>query len=370
MRLPRVSVVAWILLGAALPACGSGAPSDPQAAARPARTAQVAAPFAAGDGAANIALDDRRKRVVIRWVARRSGRIEALHVRVKVSGRGYAAGSTGVLEATTHPVRRDGRPRMSAVLATTRLIPRSRQWGGSLALPLHSRVRAGQELATVVRNAATNPRRDYFSTNFLYAGRGLDGANARNERSPSATDAHYGLDPRELVGYSGDGGRTWQLPGGPYGVRGGRAFIPTYVQQYADGTFEGQGYYWAAPLSGRVTMVFPEVARDWSITHIGAFANGGSAEVVVAVDGARRAGHRLEGAGFLVARIPEIRVKKGSTVTVTTTAGSGGLSLEQQHADEVWARFLRLGRHHRWYLRGAPTTAVPVYPLPPPPSPA
>jgi hypothetical protein len=368
--LPRLSVAAAALIGAALSACGTDVAPDQPAVARPAGATPAAPPFAAGDGAANIALDDRRKRVVLRWVARRTGRIEALHVRVKVSGRGYAAGSTGVLLATTYPVRRDGRPRTSAVLAKTRLTPGRRQWGGSLALPLQIWVRAGQEFATVVRNAAANARRDYFSANFLYAGRGLVGANARNERSASASDAHYGLDPRELVGYSGDGGKTWHLPGGPYGVRGGRSFIPTYVQQYADGTFEGQGYYWAAPVSGRVTMVFPDVVRDWTITRIGAFANGGSAEVVVAVNGARRAGHRLEGSGFLAVRVPEIRVEKGSTVTVTTTAGSGGLELEQQHADEVWARFLRLGPHHRWYLRGAPTTAVPVYPLPAPPRPA
>jgi hypothetical protein len=337
---------------------------------------QVASPralaplFAAGDEAANIALRDRDQRVVIRWVARRTGRIEVLHIRVKVRGRGYGGGSTGILHATTHPVRADGRPRTSVVLARVRLSPGRRQWGGSVALPLHLDVRAGQELATVIRNAAANPGRDYFSPNFLHAEDGLVGANGRNERRRTARDAYYGLDPRELVGYSTDGGASWQLPGAPYGARGGRAFIPTYVQQYADGRFVGQFYYWSRPASGPVTMVYPDVAAEWLITHVGAFTRGGRAEVVLMVDGERRASARLAGRGFVTARIPPLSVPEGSTVTLTTIAGKRGLAFSRQYADAVWARLVGLGEHFRWYLHGEPRTAVPLYPLPAPAEPS
>ena len=363
----RIGRLATIVAAAAVLLSAWQRDGSPDAETRRAGATALVPPFAAGDGAANIALDDGRKRVVIRWVARRTGRIDALHVRVKVDGRGYAAGTTGVLRATTHPVRPDGRPRTGAVLTQARLEPRRSQWGGSLALRLGIHVRAGQELATVLRNEAASPRRDYFSANFLYAGDGLAGANSRNERSAAAPDQLYGLDPRELVGYSTDAGRTWRLPGGPYGPRDGRAFIPTYVQQYADGVFTGQPYYWASRASGRVAMVYPEARRAWTITHLGAFARGGAADVVLVGDGERRAARRLSGTGFVTARIPAVRVAAGATVRVTARAGDGGLELERQHADAVWARFAGLGPDHRWYLADEPESVVPLYPLPPPP---
>ena len=361
----RLAAVVGALVGVAVLSAWrlDAAPGAQRPAAAPGHVAPL---FAAGDEAANIALRSHGERVVMRWVARRTGRVEALHVRVKVRGRGYGGGSTGILLATTHPVGADGRPRTSVVLAKARLSPGRRQWGGSVALPLHLSVRAGQELATVIRNDAANPRRDYFSTNFLHAQDGLLGANARNERRASARDAFYGLDPRELVGYSADAGKTWRLPGAPYGANGGRAFIPTYVQQYADGHFDGQFYYWSTPVSGRVTMVYPKVARDWTITHLGAFARGGAAEVVLSVDGDRRASSRVAGSGFVVEPIPPVQVSRGSTVAVSTIAGRGGLALSRQFADSVWARLVGLGPHYRWYLRGAPESAVPLYPLPAP----
>jgi hypothetical protein len=323
--------------------------------------------FAAGDAAANIPLRRAGDRVLIRWVARRTGTIDVLHIRVKVRGSGYAAGSTGVLRATTHPVRPDGRPRTSVTLRRNSLVPGVAERGGSVALRLRLPVRAGQELATVIRNGARDPADDYFSANFLYAARGVVGANGRNERHADAPDEYYGLDPRELVGWSRDGGSSWRMPGAPYGARGGRAFLPTYVQEYADGTADGQFYYWSTPVEGVVTMVYPKVPRAWTITRLAAFTNGaGSAEVALLVDGERRAATRLSGSGFLSESIAPVTVAKGSTVSVTTRAGDGGLSLSQQFADRVWAELVGLGTGYRWFLQGQPRSAVPVYPLPRP----
>jgi len=331
-------------------------------------TATRTPPFAAGDDAANIALRRRDDRVLIRWVARSSGRLRSLFIRVKVAPAGYGGGTTGILRATTPPVRPDGTPRLSVVLGRTTVSPGRSQWGGTVELPLRLGVRAGQEFATVIRNAAANPYRDYFSPNFLHADDGLLGANARNERSSRARDAYYGLDPRELVGFSSDGGRTWRLPGGPYGANGGRAFIPTYVQLYDGGLADGQSYYYSEPVSGTVTMVYPNVRRDWRITGLGAFARGGSGRLVLGVNGDRRAAVRVSGSGFDSKAITPVVAPKGSTVTVTTRAGSGGLSLSQQFADSVWARLMGLGTSFRWYLDGAPQTAVPIYPIPAPPA--
>ena len=208
--------------------------------------------------------------MLIRWVARRTGTVDALQLQVKVTGRGYAAGAGGVLQATTYPVLANGRPNISAPLATDRFPTRSRERGGAVAVRLDLPVNAGDQFATVVRNDAERPSRDFFSANFLYAKNGVRGANGRNELSVSAGDRYYGLDARELVGYSRDGGDTWLLPGGPYGSNGGTDFLPTYVQQYSNGVALGQYYYYAHRVSGPVRMVYPHAPRT-TITHIAAY---------------------------------------------------------------------------------------------------
>jgi hypothetical protein len=329
-----------------------------------ARTTVLPPFFAAGDSAANIPLATRGQRVLLRWVARRSGRLEALHLQVKIQGRGYAAGSGGILNATTYHVLADGRPDLSEALTVNRFRARSRERGGSVAVHVDLDVSAGEEYATVIRNEAATPSRDYFSINFFYARDGVLGANGRNERNAAARDRYYRLDPRELVGYSRDGGKTWRLPGGPYGIRGGTDFLPTYVQEYAGGVAEGQFYYYSHPISGSVRMVYRRSPRT-TITHVGAYTDhAGSAAVVLAVNGRRRVVARLSGSGFLMRRIPPVRVPAGATVTLTARAGPGGLALSQQFADSRWSDLVGLGRRYSWYLESDPETAVPLFPLP------
>ena len=359
-----------VLLGAAVLVVLVSAPLTRRDGNRPLRHAvsPSSPPFAAGDAAGNIALREGGDRILLRWVARRTGRVRALYVRVKFAGAGYGRGTGGVLEATTHPVLPDGRPRVAIVLAVSRLAPARSVHGGSLALPLGIDVEAGQELATVIRNAAFDPARDYFSVNFLFERQGLVGANGRNERRATACDAAYGLDPRELVGYSRDGGRRWRLPGGPYGARSGKSFLPTYVQEYVDGRASGQVYYYARPISGSVTMVYRNGPRPWTINRVAAYSRGGTAEVAVEVDGRREATGDLGGRGFVSGPIDPLEVPPGGLVRLTLEAGAEGLRLDQLFADAVWARLARLGRGNPWYLESDPQTAVPLYALPAAPS--
>lgn len=355
--------LAALLLGASAAVPGS---SDPTTSRRSLTLSETILPpfFAAGDSAANIQLSRKGQRVVLRWVPHRTGRLKALHLQVKVEGRGYAAGSGGVLRATTHPVLPDGRPNLRTVLAADSFSPRGREFGGSVVVRLGIYVRKGEEFATVIRNAARTPSSDFFSVNFLYAKSGVLGANGRNERHAAAADRYYGLDARELVGYSRDGGATWRLPGGPYGPHGGKAFLPTYVLQFAGGGSDGQFYYYSRPVHGTVQMVYPLAPRT-TITHIAAYTSDpGGATVVLAVDGKRRAATRLSGEGFVVRPIPPVTVRRGATVTLTTMAGPGGLALSQEFADARWVRLIGLGRGHNWYLESDPETAVPLFPLP------
>jgi hypothetical protein len=361
MRPSRLASIAALLVvgGLGLLTLSQRGEAEPRAV-----KTSLAPPFASGDAAANIPLRRAADRVLLRWVARRTGILRLLDIRVKFSSPGYGGGSSGVLRATTHPVRRDGTPRISTVLTEQELAPAQSANGGSLALTMGFGVREGQEFATIIQNAAPDPRRDYFSPNFLFVRRGLVGANARNERKSQAPDARYGLDSRELVGFSRDGGRSWRLPGGPYGPKGGRAFIPTYVQEFADGVAAGQFYYWSRPITGTVTMIYRARARPWTITRIGASSAGGTAQVALAIDDVPRATATLSGTGFVWAEITPVVVAAGSKVELTTTAGDGGLLLRQLFADAIWARLTGLGTGSGWYLEQAPETAVPLYPLP------
>lgn len=339
----------------------------------------VTTPHAGGDSAANISMNSAAKRQAIRWVAHRTGTLQSLYVRVKVEGStncplggrsGYAAGNTGVLEATTYRTLASGLPDTSAVLARDSFNPCTRQSGESAAITMNLAVTKGQEFATVIRNADAAPATNWFSLNYLYRGDygfGISGANGRNERDPLAADAHYGLDPREVVAFSTDAGATWKTPGGPYGANNGAAFLPTYIQSYADGAKAGQPYYWAAAASGTVTMVYPNVPVTWTISQLGAYtstSSGGSSVVRLLVDGVQRASATLSGAGMLRAPIPAVTVNPGQTVKVQTTAGSGGLNLRKLYADGVWAGIMGLGTSAPFYMEGAPQNAVPVYPLP------
>jgi hypothetical protein len=334
------------------------------------------APVAAGDSAANIQLSGREKWVMVRWVARRTGTLRALHLRLQADGsscrrsgkQGYGRGDGGGWLATTHPVLPTGRPAMPVVHAARSLracsSPLVDAREGVARLPMNLDVVAGAEYATVVRNTDRRPARNFTSLNFLYAKAGLVGANARNERSSAAPDAFYGLDPRELVGYSVDGGRTWALPGGPYGRPAGRNFLPTYVQEYSDGQLAGQPYYYTRePDTRGRTMVFGGLVRPWTIRSLGAFSLGARGTLTLAVDGRVRARARMRGAGMLRAPIVPVVALPGQTVTVTAT----GLALRNVVADTAWGRLV--GMHLTsapWRVRDERnfTAAAPIYPLP------
>jgi hypothetical protein len=98
--------------------------------------------------------------------------------------------------------------------------------------------------------------------------------------------------------------------------------------------------------------------------------------VALRVDGVLRATADLSGDGFLRAPFAPVEVAAGQTVTVTTTAGSGGLALRRMEVDALWAEMLGLGTGYLYHLDGEPAKAATVYPLPaywappPPPRPA
>jgi hypothetical protein len=347
------------------------------------RQAPLPAPVAAGTSAANIRLDGPETRVLVRWVARSTGTLTALHLRIEADGStcdqsgrtGYGLGNGGSWHVTTHPVLADGRPDETRTLATDDFRPCDAPTAvvdvpqGVVRVPMQLEVARGGEYATVIRNTDPDGLHNYTSTNFLFTSTGLVGANARNERSRDARDSYYGLDPRELVGYSRDGGRSWALPGGPYGAHGGRSFLPTYLQEYSSGQIAGQPYYYTAAASTAPrTMSFRAVRTGWTIRALGAFASlPGKGSLTLVVDGRERARAEVEGAGMLRAPIAPVTVPIGKSVAVTAS----GLTIRNVVADTAWGRLM--GFHldgAPWRLEGVSdfSQAAPVYPLPRPPA--
>jgi len=320
---------------------------------------------------------------LIRWVAHATGRLTSLYFELKSdsdqpvncprSENGYGGGTGGRAEFDTYPVKPNGTPRLQKLIASTQLSPCASAQSGSVAVPLNLQVKKGDEFATVIRNVDSDPRTNYFSVNFLYEFGGVRGANGRNDRNSTASDVYYGLDPRELVGFSADGGRHWSLP-----YPGGR-FIPTYLQRFADGRVLGQPYlYPTCPcpgaVSGTVTMVFPHVPTRWTIRALGAYtlSPGGKATVQLLVNGVSVRSAVVEGVGMVRTPIEPFTVSRGATVAVRTTAGPDGLELQRVDADTPWkfGPVLRLGTGWKWYFEeglggGAGIlAAVSVYPLP------
>jgi hypothetical protein len=349
------------------------APSAPSA------NAALPAPVAAGSSAANIPLNGADKRVVMRWVARQSGTLRALHLRIqadgsacRLSGRtGYGLGNGGSWVVSTHPVLADGRPDTATTLSKTEVRPCEADTSvvdvrqGVARIGMNIGVTRGREYATVIRNGDPLPALNYTSPNFLYTSTGIVGANGRNERSATASDAYYGLDPRELVGYTQDAGTNWSLPGGPYGAPGGRNFLPTYIQEFADGTMTGQPYYYASAAStADRTMTFAKGTRDWTIQELGVFSlREGSGTLTLKVDGERRGQVRVSGTGMLRGSITPVTVRPGQVASVTAS----GLSIQNIVADTAWGRLMGLHLATKpWYVVDEPnfTHAAPVYALP------
>ena len=379
-RRPTALVATAIALALALGACGGGGDGG-DSSRRAERAAELPAPLAAGTSAANIPLDSSYKLVLVRWVARSTGRLAALHLRIQADGSDcrrsgkqyYGAGNGGSWLVTSHPVERDGTPDAERKLASLSFRPCEARpplanvREGIVRVPMDIAVERGREYATVIRNTDPDPGSNYTSPNFLFTETGLLGANGRNERSADARDAYYGLDPRELVGYSHDGGKRWSLPGGPFGKARGRSYLPTYLQEYAGGRIVGQPYYYTSPPRTRLTMTYRNGPRPWVIRGLGAYtAEEGTGELTLSVDGRERARVGVGGRGMLRPAVGPVTVPPRGTVRVTAS----GIRVRPVVADSAWGQLA--GLHlpgAAWDLEDEDnfSMAAPVYPLPWPP---
>ncbi len=134
----------------------------------------------------------------------------------------YGAGDGGRIQARLVPVRPDGTPDLSRVLAQETVDPRTRyaETKAAYSIKLISlfwyfnmggvALKAGTPYAMVYRNVHGDPAHNFTSTNSPTVKESEAGPNGRNNLDPNAAGAIAGLDPREAVAWSTDDGRTWK----------------------------------------------------------------------------------------------------------------------------------------------------------------
>jgi hypothetical protein len=277
---------------------------------------------------------------------------------------GYGKGDAGVMNAQLVTVKADGTPDLGHVLAQETVTAQQRyteikaDYGITTVsgqtyfefkgVPL----RANTMYAVVIRNVHADPGRNFFSVNSPTMKESEAGPNGYNNLDPNAPGAVGGLDPREAVTWSTDGGVSWvwgRLVGQGYytgsattddGTR-----LPFYGWTSAPGNVKpssNQPYnnYWQQ-CSG-CTLTLHDAPRAVTLTQAGGYAPVGAQVGVVTVRNLRtgQVGRTASlGSGLVRGPLsPEVRVEKGDTYTITTAG-----TVYKNPADNFMRVLFRIG---------------------------
>jgi hypothetical protein len=220
---------------------------------------------------------------------------------------GYAHGDGGIIRARLVTIDPDGTPDLGNVLAEERInaVQRYRETqeafgvGGDTQLLYFTldsaELEAGRPYAVVYSNAAEDPLQDFFSINSPVTRESVAGPNAQNSLDPQTPGAIAGLDPREAVTWSTDGGDEWlwgwrvgegDLYGNYTASRTDDAGppLPWYGwQESPDAPPASNQPYYAYGEDGSFTLVASDVPHDTTLTEAGGYAPLGSDVGVVTV---------------------------------------------------------------------------------------
>ncbi len=343
-------------------------------------------PFAMGTGAGNHALSQAGYRSAFRLVAHKSGTLAKLHIKTKTLVKTSATdsygwttdGTYGRLKWVMYNAKPDGTPDTSSPLASEEFYVSSRascttaaNGGGNevCSLNVNRALTAGQEYYIVVSNTHPSPASNYFSTNHLWDNDYLQGANSRNERNAAAADNFYGLDPREVMVTSTNGGSTWNIPGVlPAGSVWPKAF-PTYVAEWSDGSKDGQGYYSGSPVAAgsNVSMVYkPQKASTFTKVG-GLMAASDSFTVTVEKNGTAVATAFISngsGANIVEANLSSaVPVVPGDVIKLKAHVNASG-ALRTYYGDAGFAALMGFGASYKWYNEANSSQALSIAPLP------
>jgi hypothetical protein len=329
-------------------------------------------------GVANVnnqAFTSGRYVYAIRFVLDRDTRIHrffsgfSLEGTSKLGGRPhYAHGNGGTVWARLVQVDRKGRPDLDRVIAGERVNPVKRYFQTLAAYRIYpfrtvflhfnmggAKLRRGRMYAMTYANASRRPRQDWFSTNSPVVKASEAGPNGRNTLDANAPGAIMGLDPREVLGWSVNGGRRWvwgrRVGGGPapFSYAGSATTdngtrLPWYAWQARPGARprSNQPYY-GYQQSGSFTMLVRAAPRAVTLTEAGGYApvgrSAGSVTVTNLRTGATGTTAQL-GTGIVKGRLsPPVPVAAGDSYAISNTG-----TVFKAEGDIFLERILRLGR--------------------------
>ena len=257
----------------------------------------------------------------------------------------YASGTGGTIRARLVPMKPDGTPDMSRVLAEDtfpalrryRLIKSQFGLDGRSGLVYSdfggAPVPAGVPHFVVYQNVDANPRENFVSMNSPVTSVQAAGPNGRNTLDADAHGAIAGLDPREAVAWSLDGGGRWgwgrQVGAGPvpgdYTMSGDDAVrLPWYGwQQPGSGAVHSNQPFYAYHESGNYTLRLKSAPHATILTEAGGYGPEGKAVGVVTVRNLRTGavGHTDGlGSGMVKAALnPPIAVERGDSYEISNT---------------------------------------------------
>jgi hypothetical protein len=234
----------------------------------------------------------------------------------KGKGRiGYAHGNGGELWARLVGMKEDGTPDLSSPLAEEKFNPVDRYNAIKSAYKIGGRsgmlyaefgsvsLEADTPYFVVYTNIAAKPDFDYVSFNSPVTNASVAGPNGTNTLDPDATGAIAGLDPREAVAWSTNGGLTWgwgkavgsgSLFGDYEGEGDSAVKMPWYAwQTSAEAALESNQPYYAYTEAGEYTLSVTNGPRAATVTEAGGYAPEGftvGAVTVTAKSGSAKTG--------------------------------------------------------------------------------
>ena len=257
----------------------------------------------------------------------------------------YAHGTGGTIRARLVPMKPDGTPDLSRVLAedTFPALRRYRQiksqfgFDGRAGLVYSefggAPVPAGVPHFVVYQNVDSDPRENFVSINSPVTSVQAAGPNGRNTLDPDAHGAIAGLDPREAVAWSLNRGGSWgwgrQVGAGPiagdYTMSGDDAVrLPWYSWQEpgSDAMHSNQPFY-AYHESGRYTVKLRSAPQATTLTEAGGYGPEGNDVGIVTVRNLRTGavGHteRLGNGMVKGALNPPVVVERGDSYEISNT---------------------------------------------------
>lgn len=195
----------------------------------------------------------------------------------------------------------------------------------------------------VVRNSDMAPATNFFSFTMPIADTVLAGPHAKNNLDANAKGAILGMDPRELVAWSADSGKSWK-----FGSENGQFLsymnnsdklhpatrVPEYGFRLSSGAnLAGQPYYALGDDCVGCTITFANAASKLSLTQLGAFTSSGTNVGTLTITNSKSAASAsctpAQGYGYRSCKLPGVfTVEKGDSYTIKASGSVEVLRLD------------------------------------------